>query len=573
MYTVTRILRIVIVFPMGNQTVKRERAFTRGRSRVKRRRDNCNRQQKLKRIDEVFPSIRVILPIDTNFASPTTSSTSSTSTTSKSQKNLLDTIHIAVSDIERNSVTPRIEHQEATSTTTVTAAGNSGIHNNDGDGIHEKKALYGRSKMYSSTDSYIDEQLNVHYHDLTRVRTKLSVACDIEPNGHDDLESSCDTWKRIVRDGNQRDKNWSTLLTHIDRIKCFSPRPIHELYQIGGKQLGNGTYSTVVLGKSTETRNSVAIKIIDLRCFPKDAPSDSGVSTLENIKMEISILSECGAHALTSSDSTDYIVQMLNFYSTPSQIFIVLEYMEGGDLYEVVSKHGAMEEQKAITVIRQILRALAFLHVRRIIHRDVKLENIMLPRPYFALDPNGPTVKLSDFTFACHVDDTRLMKQQCGTPVYAAPEILSGENYGTGVDVWSSGVVLYVLITATMPFSGGECQKTMKSPHGYSLEYQLPMWARTKISIETDTLLSRMLCPISSGRINVYSALDTEAMRSKSDTRHFRTSPIIVTEIPNLKIENIPTNTKLHVDIVNVENGDTDDDTNSDSGISTGSSE
>jgi serine/threonine protein kinase len=130
--------------------------------------------------------------------------------------------------------------------------------------------------------------------------------------------------------------------------------------------------------------------------------------------------------------------------NTPTDIILVLEYA-GGELFDLIAEHGKMDEQKARRYFQQIMSGIAYSHRLNIAHRDIKPENILL-------DHRGD-VKITDFGLSNALADGEFLKTSCGSPNYAAPEIVSGKYYtGPDVDIWSLGVVLFVLLTAQLPF-------------------------------------------------------------------------------------------------------------------------
>lgn len=130
--------------------------------------------------------------------------------------------------------------------------------------------------------------------------------------------------------------------------------------------------------------------------------------------------------------------------NTPTDIILVLEYA-GGELFDLIVEHGKMDEPKARRYFQQIMSGIAYSHRLNIAHRDIKPENILL-------DHRGD-VKITDFGLSNALADGEFLKTSCGSPNYAAPEIVSGKLYtGPDVDIWSLGVCLFVLLTAQLPF-------------------------------------------------------------------------------------------------------------------------
>ncbi len=146
---------------------------------------------------------------------------------------------------------------------------------------------------------------------------------------------------------------------------------------------------------------------------------------------------------------SDHIVKMFETYETQKHICIVMEYICAGDLLSYIRKRSKLNEQIAKYIFKQIILGLQFIHNHNIVHRDIKLDNILID-----LDNK---IKICDFGVSKRVVNNDKMFDHCGTPTYIAPEILRNKGYeGFGVDVWSSGVVLYAMLSGTVPFKGND---------------------------------------------------------------------------------------------------------------------
>lgn len=133
----------------------------------------------------------------------------------------------------------------------------------------------------------------------------------------------------------------------------------------------------------------------------------------------------------------------------------MLEYVQGGELFDYVSTYGPLQEEEAVRLFRQIIAALSYCHRFNICHRDLKPENILL-------DDNH-NIKLADFGMAALQPQNRWLNTSCGSPHYAAPEIIHGKKYrGDKVDIWSVGVILYAMLNGFLPFDGGDVSSTLR---------------------------------------------------------------------------------------------------------------
>jgi 5'-AMP-activated protein kinase catalytic alpha subunit len=139
------------------------------------------------------------------------------------------------------------------------------------------------------------------------------------------------------------------------------------------------------------------------------------------------------------------IVKLYETFETEKYLLLIVEYVGGGDLLSFVRKRNKLNEQTAKYIFRQIMEAIQYIHSRNVVHRDIKLDNILID-----LMNN---IKICDFGVSRQIKKGEIIKHQCGTPAYIAPEILRNEGYeGFGVDVWSAGVVLYAMLSGTVPF-------------------------------------------------------------------------------------------------------------------------
>ena len=197
-----------------------------------------------------------------------------------------------------------------------------------------------------------------------------------------------------------------------------------------GEEIGSGAFGKVILGLHIITGEKVAIKILD-KLILNQTPEDYIL-----VKQELNIL-KIVKHK--------YIVQLYEILETPQHIFIIMEYCEGQDIMDYILTRSRLSEDESLKYFQQLINALYYLHDQNITHRDIKIDNLLLDRN---LD-----LKLIDFGLSTKYRDDRLLSQPCGTVVYAAPEVLDCREYhGMLADVWSSGIVLFGMLSGFLPF-------------------------------------------------------------------------------------------------------------------------
>lgn len=197
-----------------------------------------------------------------------------------------------------------------------------------------------------------------------------------------------------------------------------------------GKNLGQGNFATVKLATRKSDSTVWAVKILTKAHLEAD--------DIDALEVEVKILETC---------DHPNIVQMEEVFDTDDKFYMVMEPMHGGELFDRIADKEKYDEEEARSCTTSILQAIKYCHAQNVVHRDLKPENLL----YKSTDADS-ILKLADFGLASILSEGSLMKTACGTPGYVAPEILKSEQYGPGVDVWSIGVILYILLCGFPPF-------------------------------------------------------------------------------------------------------------------------
>uniref|UniRef100_UPI003AAD5F10 MAP/microtubule affinity-regulating kinase 4 n=1 Tax=Centroberyx gerrardi TaxID=166262 RepID=UPI003AAD5F10 len=196
------------------------------------------------------------------------------------------------------------------------------------------------------------------------------------------------------------------------------------------KTIGKGNFAKVKLARHILTGREVAIKIID--------KTQLNPTSLQKLFREVRIMKGL---------NHPNIVQLFEVIETEKTLYLIMEYASGGEVFDYLVSHGRMKEKEARAKFRQIVSAVHYCHQKNIVHRDLKAENLLLDA-----DSN---IKIADFGFSNEFTMGSKLDTFCGSPPYAAPELFQGKKYdGPEVDIWSLGVILYTLVSGSLPFDG-----------------------------------------------------------------------------------------------------------------------
>ncbi|XP_078796992.1 MAP/microtubule affinity-regulating kinase 3a isoform X14 [Oryzias latipes] len=229
------------------------------------------------------------------------------------------------------------------------------------------------------------------------------------------------------------------------------------------KTIGKGNFAKVKLARHILTGREVAIKIID--------KTQLNPNSLQKLFREVRIMKIL---------NHPNIVKLFEVIETDRTLYLVMEYASGGEVFDYLVAHGRMKEKEARAKFRQIVSAVQYCHQKHIVHRDLKAENLLLDA-----DMN---IKIADFGFSNEFTLGNKLDTFCGSPPYAAPELFQGKKYdGPEVDVWSLGVILYTLVSGSLPFDGQNLKELRERV--LRGKYRIPFY----MSTDCENLLKRFL--------------------------------------------------------------------------------
>uniref|UniRef100_A0AAQ5XQE5 Serine/threonine-protein kinase DCLK2 n=1 Tax=Amphiprion ocellaris TaxID=80972 RepID=A0AAQ5XQE5_AMPOC len=256
--------------------------------------------------------------------------------------------------------------------------------------------------------------------------------------------------------------------TFMNGNRSVSSSIINDKYKVG-KVIGDGNFAVVKECVERSTGQEFALKIIDkARCCGKEHLIENEVAVLRRVRHPS-------------------IIQLIEVDETPSQLFLVMELVKGGDLFDAITSSTKYSERDASAMVFNLAGAVKYLHRMNIVHRDIKPENLLVCEY-----PDGTkSLKLGDFGLATVVEGP--LYTVCGTPTYVAPEIIAETGYGLKVDIWAAGVITYILLCGFPPFrSENNVQEELFDQilRG-KLEFPSPDW--DTISLPAKMLISQML--------------------------------------------------------------------------------
>ena len=242
-----------------------------------------------------------------------------------------------------------------------------------------------------------------------------------------------------------------------------------------GEKLGEGNFGVVRMATNRQTGEKVAIKILEKSKL-------TNYNDKNRLEREINILNKI---------HHPNIVKLFCTIETDRQIFIIMEYIKGNELFQYILVRKKLEEEEAFYFFIQIINCIDYLHKIRIAHRDLKTENIII-------EQGTKEIKLIDFGLSNIYEDGQLLSTACGSPIYAAPEMLEGKPYkGSTVDIWSAGVILYYMLCGYFPFEDSSNEKLYKKI--CKGKFEIPKF----LSKNAKDLISKILVVNIQRRINI----------------------------------------------------------------------
>ncbi|XP_059635559.1 CBL-interacting serine/threonine-protein kinase 6 [Cornus florida] len=263
--------------------------------------------------------------------------------------------------------------------------------------------------------------------------------------------------------------------------KCNGHHVLHGKYELG-RQLGHGTFAKVYHARNLKTGKNVAMKVVGKEKVIK-------VGMMDQVKREISVMKMV---------KHPNIVELHEVMASKTKIYFAMELVRGGELFSKVA-NGRLREEVARNYFQQLISAIDFCHSRGVYHRDLKPENLLLD--------DDENLKVTDFglsALSVHLRQDGLLHTTCGTPAYVAPDVIGKKGYdGAKADIWSCGVILFVLLAGFLPFQDDNVVAMYRKIHRG--DFTCPPW----FSSEARRLITKMLDPNPDTRITIAKIMDS----------------------------------------------------------------
>lgn len=285
-------------------------------------------------------------------------------------------------------------------------------------------------------------------------------------------------------------------------VEVESPRPSGAVQSAGsvedkydlGKELGRGGFSIVREAIEKKTREKVAVKFIEKKFVDQEE--------LKLLQREIDIMARVQHRN---------VLRLFEIFDTAQQLSLVMELVNGGELFYKIVDKGSYSELEARDIVRQLVEGVDYLHNQGIAHRDLKPENLLCSE----LDDGKMVIKIADFGLSKAFSGESMLETSCGTPDYAAPEVLRMDGaYDKSVDLWSIGVITYVLLCGFPPFYGKSQAQLFEKILNADFEFPEPEW--TQISAEAKDFINHLLVLDVKQRYNTKQCLEHPWLKAQS---------------------------------------------------------
>ncbi|XP_062998769.1 death-associated protein kinase 2 isoform X2 [Elgaria multicarinata webbii] len=312
-------------------------------------------------------------------------------------------------------------------------------------------------------------------------------------------------------------------------MAAFKQQKVEDIYEIG-EELGSGQFAIVKKCQEKTTGAEYAAKFIKKR---QSRASRRGVRR-EEIEREVNILQQI-LHA--------NIIKLHDVYENKTDVVLILELVSGGELFDFLAQKESLSEEEATQFIKQILDGVSYLHAKKIAHFDLKPENIMLLGKNIPI----PHIKLIDFGLAHEIEDGVEFKNIFGTPEFVAPEIVNYEPLGLAADMWSIGVITYILLSGASPFLGETKQETLANITAVNYEFDEEFFSHT--SDLAKDFIRKLLVKDTRKRLTIQEAL-THPWITPTDKRQAMVRRESVVNLENFKKQYARRRWKLTYSIV-----------------------
>ncbi|CAD8087698.1 unnamed protein product [Paramecium primaurelia] len=311
----------------------------------------------------------------------------------------------------------------------------------------------------------------------------------------EDPGKKTDQEPKNVEEPNNQIIQYPTLSVQPSLFIQMKRETIYSTYQVG-KLLGEGAYGQVSIVTHRVTGMQRAMKAIRKDCLfeEEQAKLFSEMTILKNL-------------------NHPHIVNLFELYEDEKFYYLITEYLRGGELFDRIQKAKSFSEADAVRYMKQVISAVAYCHSNNIVHRDLKPENII-----FASEDQYSTLKVIDFGTSRKFDKNQNMSKRLGTPYYIAPEVLQ-KKYNEKCDVWSCGVILYILLAGYPPFYGRNETEIFDKILKGKIPFHTTEW--NKISKEAKNLITNMLCQDVEKRYSAQQVLDDPWMQQGQEQNLF----------------------------------------------------